>query len=195
MRTSISPILFSVLAIIPLFLILSQCQHANKANHAEIPEDAGIDDARIILQHFVHGSIPQYSAKPAGFVRPSSETLSQPEYCFVHHQDDDADLYEYLESNTKAFLVPFAEGIRRLELTEHTTVNEDQMVEKWVYGNQWAVIANFGDEDYLHQNTLLPPYGFIAVGPHFLAQHYYPHADEKTTTLFVHHEGIKNVIY
>lgn len=198
MRNSYLSTLCLCISIVALFLCLSQCQHMNKAGSEGLPAAVGIGDARTVLRHFAHGSVPNYSAMPAGFVSPASEVLSQPDYCFARCDLEEAggeDLYASFQANTEAFLVPVAKGIRKLELTEHSFVDEDQTVERWMYGNHWMVIVNFGDSDYLYQSTLLPPHGFIAVGPHFLTQHYYAHADDKKTMLFVQQDGEKRVIY
>lgn len=179
--------------IITLSLCLLQCKSLLKQpNHPDLPKTVTISDARIVLQHFVHGSVPDYALKPSPFAQFSLETLSQHGFCFAKcasNEFQQYDVYDCFQINTKAFLVPFAQGIKGQELTAKTYLNSDQTVEKWEYGNHWLVIVNNSEEDYLHQNILLPPYGFIAVGPDFLTQHYYPHADDRSTMLFVQHHG------
>ena len=69
--------------------------------------------------------------------------------------------------NTYEFLSPFAEGVASLQMTDHQYLKEDRSVEFSRFGEHWQAVVNYGPEDYQYGKTILPPMGFIALGPDF----------------------------
>ena len=153
-------------------------------------EQAGIGDARMILQNLVMGSMPIYKLASHRYWEQAlpEPDFSNPAFCFAqgcggwgegkHPQD------RFIK-NTYEFLSPFVERVSLLPMTAHDYLKEDRSVEHSTFGDNWSVVVNYGPEDYMFEKTMLPPMGFIAIGPEFLAQHYYPDYEKKQTCLVV----------
>lgn len=169
-------------------LVLSLACRTSPVRDPSLPSAAGAGDARLVLLHLCRGSVPAYKTGEPD----TNPGLDSDAYCFARGHGTPRESMppaERFKINTLAFLEPFSEGVRNLELTTREFMNPDRTVERWVYGGLWQVIANFGDKNYLYNQTLLPPMGFVALGPGFLAQHYYKEAGDERTTLLVVKNG------
>ncbi len=172
---------------IPLFpLIFHDCI----AMYTHQGDRAGINDARKILKHLVLGEMPLYDIAPHQYWKQdmTEPDLTKAENCFARFNQgwgEGKHPTDRFIKNTYEFLSPFAEGVAALPMTEHRYLNDDRSVERSKFGQHWQVIVNYGPEDYRYGETMLPPMGFVAVGPDYLAQHFYPKFGEEATSLIV----------
>ncbi len=176
---------------IPFFpLVFGDC--VVMYNHQE--DRAGIGDARMILKHLVTGTMPLYEIGPHRYwqnVIPEVD-YTNPKYCFAKGEGGWGEKKHPVDcfiKNTYTFLSPFAEGVAELPMTQHRYLKEDGSVEYAEFGDLWMAVVNYGPDDYSFGRTILPPMGFIATGPDYLAQHYYPTVDNDTTALIVKQDG------
>ncbi len=146
----------------------------------------GIGDATKILKHLATGTMPLYQIGPHKYWEnePGEFDLSQPKYTFArgNHYKHPMDCFI---KNTYELLSPIAEKVALLPMTNHEYLTEDRTVERSQFGEHWIIVVNYGPEDYLHNQTLLPPMGFIVTGPDFLAQHFYPDARNEDTMMII----------
>ncbi|MGC9329218.1 MAG: DUF5696 domain-containing protein, partial [Candidatus Hinthialibacter sp.] len=176
---------------IPLFpLIFHDCV----AMYTHQGDRAGLGDARKILQHLALGEMPLYQIPPHQYWRKEMEEpdLNDPNYCFARVNSGWGAGKHPLDrfiKNTYEFLSPFAEAVAAIPMTDHQFLRDDRSVEMSRFGEHWQVIVNYGPGDYQFAQTLLPPMGFIVLGPDFLAQHFYPQYGEKRTSLVVKRDG------
>ncbi|MBN2325616.1 MAG: hypothetical protein JXR73_00585 [Candidatus Omnitrophica bacterium] len=176
---------------IPLFpLIFHDCV----AMYTHQGDRAGLGDARKILKHLVLGEMPLYNIPPHQYWRREMKEpdLNDPDYCFARINDGwgaGKHPVDRFIKNTYEFLSPFAEAVAAEPMTDHQFLREDRSVEMSRFGEHWQVIVNYGPGDYQFAQTLLPPMGFIVLGPDFLAQHFYPQYGEARTSLVVKRDG------
>jgi hypothetical protein len=154
---------------------------------------AGLGDARLILNNLVYGSMPLYEIAPRRYWETEipEPDFSDPNFCFA--QGDGGwgrgkHVVDRFIKNTYEFLSPFAEGVATLPMTDHRYLKDDLSVEYSEFGDEWMAIVNYGPQDYVFGRTALPPMGFVATGPDFLAQHYYPDLNKNETCLIVKHD-------
>ncbi len=176
---------------IPLFpLVFHDCV----AMFTHQGDRAGLGDAKKILKHLVYGTMPLYRIEPHRYWENEipEPDFSDPNYCFAKGTNgwgEHKHVRDRFIKNTYEFLSPFAEGVAELPMTDHKYLKEDLSVECSEFGELWMVIVNYGPDDYAFGRTLLPPMGFVAAGPDFLAQHYYPDIDKDSTCLVVKNGG------
>ena len=157
---------------------------------ADLPPLVSPSDARVILRYLYNGAVPQYesSPEPNWEVENAAIRLDDPDYCFartINGQSQGKSPRAAFRLNTEAFLVPFAEGVKGLEITAQEYLDKNRQVMRRGYADTWYVVVNVSRQNFRYGQTLLPPMGFIAAGPEFLAQHYYGNVDSPTPTLVI----------
>lgn len=180
---------------IPLFPLV---YHDCVALFTHQGDRAGPGDARRILKHLVQGTMPLYDIGPHRYWETPAEEpdLTDPRFCFARGEGGwgaGKPVMDRFIKNTYSFLSPFAEAVATLPMTQHRFLMDDRSVEFSQFGQHWQVVVNYGPEDFRFGETLLPPMGFIALGPDFLAQHFYPNMEQERTALIVKH-GSKTYI-
>ncbi len=121
-------------------------------------------------------------------VRPESLVFEEPpaadaasrDGLFVRADDGWAEGLHPLDrfmKNTHEILAPVNRLSAQMLLTEHQLLTADGLVRRSVFGDQRIeVVANLGEKDYTYRSqrwgdVVLPPDGFLAHGPEFLAFH------------------------
>ncbi|MFB3787891.1 MAG: DUF5696 domain-containing protein, partial [bacterium] len=174
---------------VPLFPLI---YHDAIALFTHQGDRVGPGDARRILKHLVQGTMPLYLIGPHRYWEtPQPEPdPADPNYCFARGGSgwgEGKPVMDRFIKNTYSFLSPFAEAVATLPMTQHRFLLDDRSVEFSQFGRHWQVVVNYGPRDFRYGQTLLPPMGFIALGPDFLAQHYYPDIGQPRTSLIVKH--------
>lgn len=173
--------------IIPFFsLVFHDCI----AMYTHQGDRTGIGDAKKVLKHLIYGTMPLYHIEPHRYweIPIPEPDLSKPEYCFARYEGGWGKGMHPVDrfiKNTYEFLSPFAAGVATEPMTNHLYLKDDKSVEFSTFGEYWQVVVNYGPGDYRYGDTILPPMGFIAQGPDFLAQHYYPKFGDNHTCLVV----------
>lgn len=174
---------------IPFFsLVFHDCV----AMYTHQGDRSGLADARKILKHLVTGTMPLYKIPPHRYWETEipEPDLSDPNNCFVKAENGWGEGKHPIDrfiKNTYSFLSPFSTAVAHLPMTEHQYLKDDLSVEYSRFGDHWYVVVNYGPADYQIGETILPPMGFIAMGPNFLAQHFYSIYEARHTALIVHH--------
>lgn len=172
---------------IPLFPLVF---HGCVAMYTHQGDRTGMSDAHKILKHLVLGEMPLYDIAPHQYWKQTipEPSLSDPNYCFARGHGgwgENKHPMDRFIKNTYEFLSPVAEAVAALPMTDHKYLKEDRSVEFSRFGEHWQVVVNYGPEDYQYRQTILPPMGFIVLGPDFLAQHFYPEFSTQRTKLVV----------
>jgi len=82
---------------------------------------------------------------------------------------EDLNWYDRLVKNVYEVASPLNELTAVEEMTGHAFLASDRLVEKITFANDLSIVSNRSDEDFEHEGTLLPPSGFLAAGPTFIA--------------------------
>jgi len=92
--------------------------------------------------------------------------------CFAKGWDDKLCLTDAFIKNTYEFLSPTNELAMMLPMTDHRFLNEDRSAELTIFGeNEVCIVINAGPQEFQHQGTRLPPFGFVVKSPAFVAYH------------------------
>lgn len=174
---------------IPLFSLI---YHDAIALFTHQGDRVGSGDARRILKHLTQGTMPLYNIGPHRYWEsPLPEPdPADPDFCFARGAGgwgEGKHVMDRFIKNTYSFLSPFAEAVATLPMTQHRYLLDDRSVEFSQFGRHWQAVVNHGPRNFRYGQTLLPPMGFIALGPDFLAQHYYPDIHRPRTSLIVKH--------
>lgn len=111
------------------------------------------------------------------FELPSPSASSSREGLFVRGDNgwpQDMHPVDRFLKNTHEILGPINRLSSQLTLTEHEFLTPDGQVRRSTFGNDMEVVVNFGDADFSYHSrrwgdVVLPPDGFLAHGPGFLA--------------------------
>ena len=82
---------------------------------------------------------------------------------------EDINWYDRLVKNVYEVTSPLNELTAHEQMTGHEYLAWDRQVEKMTYANGLSIVCNRSGADFAYQDTLLPPAGFLAVGPTFAA--------------------------
>ena len=77
--------------------------------------------------------------------------------------------YDRLVKNVYEVTSPLNELTALQQMVDHQFLAEDRQVEKVTFADGTSIVTNRSDSDFEHEGTLLPPHGFLAVGPTFSA--------------------------
>ena len=82
---------------------------------------------------------------------------------------EDINWYDRLVKNVYEVVSPLNELTALEEMTGHTFLADKRPIEKMTYSNGMSIVCNRSETDFEYEQALLPPSGFLAVGPTFVA--------------------------
>ena len=82
---------------------------------------------------------------------------------------EEFDRYDQLIKNVHEVQSPLNELTAYSEMTDHVYLTEDRLVERVSFSDGTSIVTNRGPEDYGHEGTLMPNFGFLASGPYYEA--------------------------
>ena len=82
---------------------------------------------------------------------------------------EDLNWYDRMVKNVYEVTSPLNELTAHEQMTDHAYLAPDRQVEQMTYANGLSIVCNRSEADFTYEDVLLPPAGFVAAGPTFVA--------------------------
>lgn len=132
----------------------------------------GPDNPDQLLDHILYAEMPvyrfgvhRYWKDPAQDFKPASGTEAK----LVFAQGEGWGLYDRFIKNSYEVLSPLNRLTATLPMTNHRFLTPDRSVEQTVFADSVEITVNYGADNFVMEETVLPRYGFLIKSPTLVA--------------------------